>query len=190
MTVEGYRTDGIEKISVCEAAFHTGTNRFYELNALDIRGWKYNFAELHHRKAIIINIGTHTEEARIQIQTLLKISNEITPIDGTRILAFPCYQYDGDEKSDEEIKQFVFDDCGVHPNDTSFKIMAKVKVDGPEAHPVFTFLKSMTKITNIGCNFGAFFYVNRNSHIQGVANSAQAILSVLEAELPYDATIK
>lgn len=56
---------------------------------------------------------------------------------GLRILAFPCNQFGKQEPGTaEEIRAFA-DGYGVQ-----FDMFAKVDVNGPNAHPVFQFLKS------------------------------------------------
>lgn len=49
----------------------------------------------------------------------------------------------GEPASDQEIQTFLFETCGLHERDASFKVMAKARVDGPDAHPVFKLLKAM-----------------------------------------------
>ncbi|KAJ8602938.1 hypothetical protein CTAYLR_001517 [Chrysophaeum taylorii] len=176
--VEGYRTDEIERISVREAAFHTKTNRFYALRAVDMRGWTWPFDELHHRKAVIVNIGVRGAKAAEEIAKIKRISDEIAPIDGTQVIAFPSDEF-GAPATDDELRAFLFDTCGLHPNDASLKIMAKTRVDGPGAHPVFKLLKAMANIQDLGRDFAAYFYVNRNSHLQGVADSADTMYARL-----------
>eukprot|EP00631_Chrysoreinhardia_giraudii_P000230 CAMPEP_0197422698 /NCGR_PEP_ID=MMETSP1170-20131217/17331_1 /TAXON_ID=54406 /ORGANISM="Sarcinochrysis sp, Strain CCMP770" /LENGTH=186 /DNA_ID=CAMNT_0042950051 /DNA_START=20 /DNA_END=580 /DNA_ORIENTATION=+ len=179
----GYRTENIDRVTVREAAFHTYTNRFYALEATTMRGWSWPFDELHHRKAILVNVGVRGDEAAAEIAEIKRISDEISPVDGTQVIAFPSDEF-GDPVDDDEIKAFLFGKCGLHENDASFKIMAKTRVDGPDAHPVFKFAKSIAHIEDVGRDFGAYFYFNRNSHLQGVAASAKDMLAVLRAELP------
>ena len=164
-----YRTD-VQEISVKESAFHTRTNRFYALQATDSRGWPFLFEELHHRKAVIVNLDI-TKTTKDEVATLRKISDEIAPRDGTRIIAFPS------GGSADEIRAF-FDSCGVHRNDASFQIMAPID---PATHPVFNLLTDMANIDSLQNH--TYFYINRNSHLQGVATAATTILAVLQDEL-------
>jgi len=172
VTAAGYRTSEIERIGVKEAAFHTKSNRFYQLSAFDARGasttqtkstgssgWPLPFEELHHRKVVIVNVGMRGPRAKEEVATLVRLSNEISPRDGTRVLAFPSDDFGG-PTTDDELAAF-FADCGVHPNDASLKIMAKVSVDGPDAHPVFRYLKESANLSEVGRDFGAYFSINR-----------------------------
>ena len=55
---------------------------------------------------------------------------------GFEVLAFPCNQFGGQEPgTDGEIKAFT-DGYGV-----TFPLFAKVDVNGPNAHPLFAYLK-------------------------------------------------
>ncbi len=56
---------------------------------------------------------------------------------GFEILAFPCNQFGNQEPgSNEEIKNF----CSTKYNVT-FKLFDKIDVNGPNAHPLYNFLK-------------------------------------------------
>lgn len=56
---------------------------------------------------------------------------------GFEVLAFPCNQFGAQEPGDaEEIKNF----CAIN-YDVSFPLMAKVEVNGPNADPLWNYLK-------------------------------------------------
>ncbi len=56
---------------------------------------------------------------------------------GFEILAFPCKQFGGQEfESNEEIQSF----CQVNYN-VSFPVMARIDVNGPNAHPLYQYLR-------------------------------------------------
>jgi glutathione peroxidase len=60
---------------------------------------------------------------------------------GLEILAFPCNQFGAQEPgSDSEIQNFCSLNYGVQ-----FPVMAKVEVNGPNAIPLFNFLKKEAK---------------------------------------------
>ena len=57
---------------------------------------------------------------------------------GFEVLGFPCDQFGHQEPgSDDEIKSFCQLNYGVN-----FPLFSKIEVNGPNAHPVFEFLKS------------------------------------------------
>ncbi len=80
---------------------------------------------------------------------------------GLEILAFPCNQFGGQEPgSDGDIQQFCQLNYGV-----SFPVMAKINVNGPEADPLFEYLKDqargLMKTRAIKWNFTKFL-VNKD----------------------------
>lgn len=80
---------------------------------------------------------------------------------GLEILAFPCNQFGGQEPgSDSDIQQFCQLNYGV-----SFAMMAKINVNGPEADPLFEYLKDqargLMKTRAIKWNFTKFL-VNKD----------------------------
>lgn len=60
---------------------------------------------------------------------------------GLEVLAFPCNQFGGQEPGgSEEILA-----CSLTRYKASFPMFDKIEVNGPEAHPLFNFLKSSAK---------------------------------------------
>jgi len=60
---------------------------------------------------------------------------------GLEILAFPCNQFGGQEPgSDQEIAQFCELNFGV-----TFQVMSKIQVNGPDAEPLFEYLKDQAR---------------------------------------------
>ena len=71
---------------------------------------------------------------------------------GLTILGFPCNQFGSQEPgSAEEIQLFTKN------KNVTFQIMKKIKVNGPNAEPVFIYLKSMLKKQS---SFGSFIKWN------------------------------
>jgi glutathione peroxidase len=75
---------------------------------------------------------------------------------GLVVLGFPCNQFGGQEPAaDAEIKSFCETSFGV-----KFPLFAKVEVNGPQAHPLFQFLKKekpgILGTTKIKWNFTKF----------------------------------
>jgi len=104
---------------------------------------------------------------------------------GFTVLAFPCNQFENKEPADnDEIKHFCELQFGV-----SFPIFAKVAVNGPDALPLFNFLKTnsrgLMQARAIKWNFTKFL-INRTGQV--VARYAprtkpDAISSVIESIL-------
>lgn len=58
---------------------------------------------------------------------------------GLRILAFPCNQFKQEQGSEAEIKEFA------RRFGVEFDMFSKIDVNGPDAHPLYKFLKSRLK---------------------------------------------
>ncbi|GMN14412.1 glutathione peroxidase [Altererythrobacter sp. MTPC7] len=83
---------------------------------------------------------------------------------GFEVLAFPCNQFGAQEPGDaEEIANF----CQLN-YDTSFPLMAKVDVNGPDASPLFDWMKGEAKglmgSTAVKWNFTKFL-VDRGGNV-------------------------
>ncbi len=83
---------------------------------------------------------------------------------GLVILAFPCNQFGGQEPaSNVEIQQFCQLNFGV-----SFPVLAKIQVNGPDAEPLFEYLKDqargLMKTRAIKWNFTKFL-VNKDGAV-------------------------
>ncbi len=80
---------------------------------------------------------------------------------GFVVLGFPCNQFGGEEPgTDDEIQAFCASTYGI-----TFPVLAKVRVNGPQADPVFAFLTSRKRgwvgLRRIAWNFTKFL-VDRN----------------------------
>jgi glutathione peroxidase len=60
---------------------------------------------------------------------------------GLEVLAFPCNQFGGQEPgSDQDIAQFCELNFGV-----TFQVLSKINVNGPDAEPLFEYLKDQAR---------------------------------------------
>lgn len=104
---------------------------------------------------------------------------------GLEIIAFPCNQFGGQEPgTDQEIQQFCQLNYGV-----SFPVMAKVAVNGPDAAPLFEFLKDqargLMKTRAIKWNFTKFL-VNKDGVVMkryAPRTRPAQFIAAIEAEL-------
>jgi len=83
---------------------------------------------------------------------------------GFQVLAFPCNQFGAQEPgSAEQIGSFCQKNYGVN-----FPVFSKIDVNGPNAHPIFRFLKTSKPgifgITRINWNFTKFL-VDREGNV-------------------------
>lgn len=104
---------------------------------------------------------------------------------GFEVLGFPCNQFGGQEPGDaEEIAQFCKVNFGV-----TFPLMAKVEVNGPDASPLFDWLKREAKgvlgTAAIKWNFTKFL-IDRDGKVvrrYGPSDTPAAIAADIEALL-------
>ena len=104
---------------------------------------------------------------------------------GFEVLGFPCNQFGGQEPGDaDEIAQFCKVNFGV-----SFPLMAKVDVNGPEASPLFDWLKGEARgvlgSKDIKWNFTKFL-IDRDGTVvkrYGPSDKPAAIAADIEALL-------
>jgi len=69
---------------------------------------------------------------------LQQMYEKLSESGGLRILGFPCNQFGGQEPgTNEEIKEFAKTKFGV-----TFDMFSKIKVNGAEEHPLYTYLKA------------------------------------------------
>lgn len=107
---------------------------------------------------------------------------------GFTILAFPCNQFGGQEPgADTDIQQFCQLNYGV-----SFPVLAKVQVNGPEAEPLFEFLKDqargLLKTRAIKWNFTKFLINGDGQVVKRYAprTKPMAICQSVEELLPQE----
>lgn len=79
---------------------------------------------------------------------------------GLVVLGFPCNQFLGQEPLEgKEIEEF----CQLN-YDVTFPLFEKLKVNGKEAHPLYTFLKEETGGKSIKWNYTKFV-INKNGEV-------------------------
>ena len=106
--------------------------------------------------------------------------------EGLVVLGFPCDQFGRQEPgTNEEIQQFC-----AREYDVSFPLFSKIKVNGPDAHPLFAYLKSQKKgvlgTEAIKWNFTKFLIGTDGTVLRryGSADTPEAI----EKDLNHDRT--
>ena len=110
-------------------------NRIYDYVVKDAEGKEVSLSEYKGKALLIVNTATgcgFTPQYE-GLENLYKKYKE----QGFEILDFPCNQFGNQAPGTEsEIKSF----CQLKYN-TSFKLFAKVEVNGAKEEPLFTFLK-------------------------------------------------
>ena len=134
-------------------------SEFYTFPARDIDGALYDFRQLKGKVVIVTNVASEWGLAKYHYPQLEQIYDNYR-LAGLEVLAFPCNQFGftklengtrvaGQEPgTNAEIKQKVQNRWS-----PSFQLMAKVKVNGENAHPLYKWLKDGKDITWNFTNF-------------------------------------
>ena len=108
----------------------------YDFKAIASNGKEIDFKEFEGKVLLIVNTASKCGFTP-QFDGLEKL-NEQNRDKGLVIIGFPCNQFaEQDPGSDGEIQEFCRVNYGV-----TFQIMKKIDVNGPEAHPIFEYLKA------------------------------------------------
>lgn len=107
----------------------------YEYSARTIDGAELPLSRYRGHPLLIVNVASRCgfTPQYAGLEALYRKYRER----GLIVLGFPCDQFGHQEPGDEsEIKTFCTSSFGV-----TFPMFAKVEVNGPQAHPLFSFLK-------------------------------------------------
>jgi glutathione peroxidase len=137
---------------------------FFDLSARDIRGEDLGFASFKGKVILVVNVASKcgfTPQYKSLEGLFKKHSSH-----GFLILGFPCNQFGAQEPADEaEIQKF----CSLN-YEVTFPIFSKIKVNGPETHPVYEFLKNQQSgllgTKSIKWNFTKFL-INKQGRVIG-----------------------
>ena len=107
----------------------------YDFKAVASNGKEIDFRQFEGKVLLIVNTASKCGFTP-QFEGLEAL-NEKYRDRGLVCIGFPCNQFkEQDPGSDSEIEQFCQVNYGV-----TFQIMKKIDVNGPDEHPVFTYLK-------------------------------------------------
>jgi len=111
----------------------------YDFTATAIDGRERSLADFRGQVLLIVNVASRcgfTPQYAV-LEALYRKHHE----QGFSVLGFPCDQFLHQEPGDEaEIRNF----CSLN-YDVTFPLFAKVHVNGPQAHPLFAYLKSVQR---------------------------------------------
>ncbi len=113
-----------------------GNMQFYDLQVRKPNGEQIDFKDLEGKVVLLVNTATKCGLAP-QFDGLENLHQRYKD-QGLVVLGFPCDQFAGQEP---ETNDTVEETCKLNFGVT-FQLTEKVKVNGPETHPVFRFLKS------------------------------------------------
>ena len=112
---------------------------FYDFVAKDINGKDINMNQYKGKVVLVVNTASKCGFTP-QFKGLEELYNEYKE-KGFEILEFPCNQFKNqDPGSNKEINNFCQLNYGV-----TFTMFEKIDVKGPNAHPIFKYLKEQTK---------------------------------------------
>ena len=111
----------------------------YDFAATSIDGTPVSLDTYRGRTLLIVNVASECgfTPQYAGLERLYRKHKD----DGFVVLGFPCDQFGHQEPgTDEEIQQFCAREYGV-----TFPLFSKIKVNGPDAHPLFAYLKRQKK---------------------------------------------
>ncbi len=110
--------------------------KIYDFKAFTSKGKELNFADFHGKVLLVVN--TASKCGFTPQFAGLEEMNQKYKDKGLVVIGFPCNQFkEQDPGTDSQIEEFCQLNYGV-----TFQIMRKVDVNGPDATPVFEFLKA------------------------------------------------
>lgn len=104
--------------------------------------------------------------------------------DAISILLFPSDEFGQQELDSKEIGPFVQNTYGLRADSVGCKLMAKVSVNGPDAHPAWQFLKQSFP-GEVRWNFASWSVFDREGRAVGrfEMNDFDAVSLVLEKSI-------
>ena len=137
-------------------------NNIYDIHIKDSSNKEVSMSKFEGKTLLIVNVASKcglTPQYR-GLQSLYEEYKNRNFV----VLGFPCNQFGGQEPgSNQEISEF----CEINYSVT-FPIFSKIKVNGPEAHPLFKLLKQdkpgIFRTQSIKWNFTKFL-INNNGKI-------------------------
>lgn len=108
----------------------------YDFSAKRLNGEKTDLSEYRGKTIVVVNTASNCRYTS-QYEGLEKLYNKYKD-KGLVILGFPCNQFASQEKGTSgDIQEFCQVNYGV-----SFPMFEKIKVNGKDTHPIYTYLKS------------------------------------------------
>ncbi|MFY0638729.1 glutathione peroxidase [Maricaulis maris] len=158
-------------------------SRIHDFTATDIRGDEVSLSSFEGQVMLIVNTASKCGFTP-QYEGLETLHAELAD-KGLAVLGFPCNQFGKQEPGDAaEIANF----CAL-TYDVKFPMFEKIQVNGPDAHPLYDWLKSQAKglmgSTSIKWNFTKFL-VDREGRVVkrfGPQDTPEKIRGEIEALL-------
>lgn len=118
--------------------------RIYDFKALSNKGTEVDFGQYEGKVLLIVNTASKcgfTPQYDALEELWKKYADK-----GLQVIGFPCDQFGHQEPgTDDEISEFCRINHGV-----TFPLMKKIEVNGPDAHPIYKYLKSQKGFQGFG----------------------------------------
>ena len=130
-------------------------SNFYKQSASLSNGFDLKFNIFRGKNVLITNVASECGYTDSHYKGLVALDSKYG--DSINIVVFPCNQFGSQEPlSNEEIFDFTR-----KTYNAQFLVMGKIDVNGPETHPLYTFLKEATNThTDIAWNFSRYYFVD------------------------------
>ena len=125
--------------------------KIYDYTFIDNSGKEISMSEFKNKTILIVNVASKCGLTG-QYEELEALNKKLFNKDFI-IIGFPCNQFNNQEPgTDFEIAEFCKNNY-----DVTFKIASKIEVNGPDAHPIYKYLRGIAKNNeNISWNFEKF----------------------------------
>ncbi|KAI6209987.1 Glutathione peroxidase [Aphelenchoides besseyi] len=141
---------------------HGANSSIYQFQAVDADGNVVSMEKYRGKVVIFVNVASDCGLTTLNYGELKELLQTYKS-EGLEVAAFPCNQFHGQEPgSEKQIKAFIQKTFDFEPD-----LYAKVDVNGPKAHPIFTFLKEKqpgTLVNAVKWNFTKWI-VNRDGEV-------------------------
>lgn len=157
-------------------------NSIYEFTANNINGEPVSLEKYKGHVCIIVNVASRCGHTKSNYEEFVELYDKYADSKGLRILAFPCNQFGRQEPGDsEKIKEFT------QKKGVKFDVFEKINVNGPNAHPLWIYLKEKlpaNKGKAIKWNFTKFIINEDGQPVERFASSTKP-LKMVEALQKY-----
>jgi len=128
----------------------------YDLKANDLDGKPYDLSQLKGKVTLVCNVASECGYTKCGYQFLQEEQQKYASR-GFTVIAFPCNQFGGQEPGgSQDIRDFA-----VNSFHATFPLLEKSEVNGPNTHPVFSYLKAVYP-GDVTWNFHGLFVINED----------------------------
>lgn len=127
----------------------------YDYSFTDNSGNTVEMSQFKNKVLLLVNVASQCGFTK-QYEGLQALHKKYAD-QGLVVIGFPCNQFGSQEPgTDQDIKEFCQTNYGV-----DFLMSTKIDVNGDNAHPIYKFLKSESKVEQIDWNFTKFIIDNQ-----------------------------